>query len=104
MGQQHRLAAADLHGLARVQREKRWTTIMDLVLISTALLWVASLSLDDLLPVHARWVLPVVMVAMVVHRVLVGVERRRRERSGLAAQREMARAAVRRAPADAHAA
>ncbi len=87
MGQPNRLGAANLHGLARVQREKRWTTILDGVLAVSVVIWIGSL-VTAALPARAHWVLALVVGAMVLHRALVAVERRYRGHTPSAVRRE----------------
>jgi uncharacterized membrane-anchored protein len=82
MAQSDRTGAANLHGLARVQRERRWLVIMDSVLVLSLALWVASLTLTDRVPASLGWVMPVVTCVVGAHRVLVSVERHRRDRAG----------------------
>jgi hypothetical protein len=80
MAESDRTGAANLHGLARVQRERRWLTIMDSVLALSIVSWIAGLTLG-LIPPALGWVMPVVICVVGVHRVLVTMERHRRERA-----------------------
>ena len=79
MGQMQRSGAADQYGLARVNRERRWTVIVDLVLVVATLGWLAVL-LGGAGGSGLRWGVSVVLVAMVAHRVLLLAERLRRRR------------------------
>jgi membrane protein YdbS with pleckstrin-like domain len=72
---QHRVA--DVYGLARVDRERRWTAIVDGALLLVIALWVGVLALSEGMSA-AHWVVSVVLVAMVAHRVMILVERLRR--------------------------
>ena len=101
MAQNDRMGAANLHGLARVQRERRWTSIMDAVIAVSVLVWIAGLAGFGPSPTGARWVLPAVIGVMIVHRVLVAFEGKRRQRPDLAVRRQPTAAE---APQDAHAA
>jgi hypothetical protein len=82
MGQVQRTNAVDLHGLARVQRERRWLAIMDGVLALTVVLWVGAVTLTEVVPSRLGWVLSLVIGVVGVHRLLVTLERQRRQRSG----------------------
>lgn len=77
MRQMQRSAAADQYGLARVDRERRWTVIVDLVLVVATLGWLTVLRVG---PGGSglRWGVSLVLLAMIVHRVLLLAERLRR--------------------------
>ena len=77
MGQMQRSVAADQYGLARVNRERRWTAIVDGVLLVATLGWLAVLRVG-LGGAGVRWGVSMLLVAMIVHRVLLLVERLRR--------------------------
>lgn len=77
MGQMQRSAAADQYGLARVDRERRWTVIVDLVLLVATLGWLAVLRTGTG-GSGVRWGVSLVLLAMIVHRVLLLTERLRR--------------------------
>ncbi|ROR92421.1 hypothetical protein [Nocardioides aurantiacus] len=67
------------YGLASRDRERRWTVIVDVVLVTAVLGWFALLAVGGL---HATVtvVAGVVLTAMVVHRVLILLERHRSSR------------------------
>ena len=77
MGQMQRSVAADQYGLARVNRERRWTAIVDGVLVVATLGWLAVLRIGTG-GAAVRWGVSLVLVAMIVHRVLLLAERLRR--------------------------
>ena len=73
-----RQAVATRLGLAHGRRERRWTTIVDGVLVVAVLAWLAT-SLTAYGQGHptTRWVLSLLLLAFAVHRVVLLVERRR---------------------------
>lgn len=77
MGQMQRSVAADQYGLARVNRERRWTVIVDLVLVVATLGWLTVLRVGTG-GSGLRWGVSLVLLAMIVHRVLLLAERLRR--------------------------
>lgn len=79
MGQTQRSGAADQYGLARVNRERRWTAIVDGVLVVAAVAWLAVLRVGTG-GAGLRWGVSLVLLAMIVHRVLLLAERLRRRR------------------------
>ncbi|MCW2868135.1 MAG: hypothetical protein JWR20_2323 [Marmoricola sp.] len=83
MGHDETSSVADRYGLARGNRERRWTAIVDVTLVLAALAWVVVLRAGSAAP-GLRWAVSLVLVAMVTHRVLLVADRRRR-RHGRAA-------------------
>lgn len=77
MALESRDGVADVYGLARVDRERRWTVVLDVALLLVAVLWVGVLVLAEQVSA-AHWVVSVVLVAMGAHRVLILAERLRR--------------------------
>ncbi len=77
MGQMQRSVAADQFGLARVNRERRWTAIVDGVLVVATLGWLAVLRVGTG-GSSLRWGVSLLVLAMIVHRVLLLAERLRR--------------------------
>ncbi|GAB3662310.1 hypothetical protein GCM10027596_23500 [Nocardioides korecus] len=72
---------AERYGLARGNRERRWTVIVDVTLVAAAVAWVVVLRSGSAAP-GLRWAVSLVLVAMVAHRVLLVSDRRRRRRRG----------------------
>lgn len=68
------------YGLASRDRERRWTAIVDGVLVLAVLGWVALLSTGGL-HATATAVTGALLLVMVVHRLLLLVERRRGRRT-----------------------
>lgn len=87
MGHEERASAASLHGLARVQREKHWTAIMDTVLAFMIVFWVAGLTFVDVIPARAEAFMPVIIGVLVIHRLLVVLEHQRRDHHPASARR-----------------
>ncbi|MEO5653364.1 MAG: hypothetical protein ABIN79_00695 [Marmoricola sp.] len=79
MAYEKRPELSAVHGLARVQREKHWTAIMDTVLAFMIVFWIAGLSFSGVVPAQAEAILPVIIGVLVVHRLLVVLERHRRD-------------------------
>ena len=79
MGHDERHSVADRYGLARGNRERRWTVIVDVVLVAAAVAWVVVLRSGSAAP-GLRWAVSLVLVAMIAHRVLLVSDRRRRLR------------------------
>ena len=84
MGHDDTSSVADRYGLARGNRERRWTAIVDVTLVLAAVAWVAVLRAGSAAP-GLRWAVSLVLVAMVAHRVLLVSDRRRRRRRGVPA-------------------
>jgi len=80
MGHDERPSVADRYGLARGNRERRWTAIVDVTLALAAVSWLLVLRSGTAAP-GLRWAVSLVLVAMVAHRVLLVSDRRRRRRS-----------------------
>ncbi|WP_460818561.1 hypothetical protein [Nocardioides korecus] len=81
MGHHEGHAVAERYGLARGNRERRWTVIVDVTLVAAAVAWVVVLRSGSAAP-GLRWAVSLVLVAMVAHRVLLVSDRRRRRRRG----------------------
>ena len=77
MGHDDRASVADRYGLARGNRERRWTVIVDVTLALAAVAWVVVLRSGSAAP-GLRWAVSLVLVAMIAHRVLLVADRRRR--------------------------
>ncbi len=68
-----------LHGLARVQREKHWTAIMDVVLAFMVVFWIVGLTFTGVVPAAVEAFMPVVIGVLVIHRLLVVLEHQRHD-------------------------
>ncbi|MCW2819168.1 MAG: hypothetical protein JWR42_1955 [Marmoricola sp.] len=80
MGHDERPSVADRYGLARGNRERRWTLIVDVTLAVAAVSWLLVLRSGTAAP-GLRWAVSLVLLAMVAHRLLLVSDRRRRRRA-----------------------
>ncbi len=80
MGRNDIPSVTDRYGLARVDRERRWTWIVDGVLLVVVGAWVLA-QRDPSLAGGTRVAVSLALAAALVHRGLLLVERRRRRRS-----------------------
>jgi Co/Zn/Cd efflux system component len=73
MGHESHIATSGLRGLTWGDRETRWTAVMDGTIGAAVVIWALLLTFAD--PSETlRWVVPLIISIMVVHRVLVLVE------------------------------
>ena len=94
MGRNDIPSVTDRYGLARVDRERRWTWIVDGVLLVVVGAWVLA-QRDPSLAGGTRVAVSLALAAVLVHRGLLLVERRRRRRAApVATLRPAARTAV----------